>query len=233
MSERSAFEKIHVDERDKADLGGVLEQLNLPPSVVAFVRKYQKIIFILLGLISVVVIVWALYGSYAEKRIAESSSALAVAEKLAGEKKIAALTDVVEDFSGTDSALWAKIELARYATKQEELENALQHYTEVHEEIKKTNPLYPLVTFGIAQTHESLGNYESALQDYTTLKNISGYENIGYNGTARIYEVQGNKESAINEYEQYLGILSGDVTGSGTGEKEYIMEKILRLKASL
>ena len=63
MAEHSAFEKLHVEERDKADLGGVLEQLNLPPTFVQFVRKHQKTIYIIIGIITIVVIVWALYGS--------------------------------------------------------------------------------------------------------------------------------------------------------------------------
>ena len=44
MSERSAFEKIHVEESEKADLGGVLEQMNLPPAVVTFVRENKRLV---------------------------------------------------------------------------------------------------------------------------------------------------------------------------------------------
>ncbi len=231
MSERSPFEKIHVDERDKADLGGVLDQLNLPPAVIDFVRRNQKSIFIIIGVVSVIVVVWALYGSYVDNRRAESSTALTVAKNLEDEKRKEALEQVAVDYSGTDAANWAKIELARDAIQNNNLEKALQHYGEVSEDISTTNPLYPLITFGLAQVQESLAHYDEAIQQYTTLKNITGYESIGYNGTARIYEIQGNIQSAINEYEQYRGTLSGDSTG--TGEHAYITEKISRLKASM
>lgn len=231
MSERSPFEKIHVDERDKADLGGVLDQLNLPPAVIDYVRKHQKSIFIIIGIISVAVVSWALYDSYVENRRAESSSALAMAQNLDGEEKKAALHNVAGEFSGTDAANWARIELAREAIGSGEFEQALQYYREVHENVEATNPVYPLVIFGLAQVQEALGNYDKASEHYSALKNITGYEGIGYGGTARIYEIQGNIQSAINEYEQYRGTLNGEF--AGTGEHAYVTEKISRLKASM
>jgi len=166
-----------------------------------------------------------------DNRRAESSTALTVAQNLEGEKRVEALQQVTIDYSGTDAANWAKIELARDAIQNDGLETALQQYSEVSEDVKVENPLYPLVTFGLAQVQESLAHYDAAINHYTTLKNISGYESIGYNGTARIYEIQGNIQSAINEYEQYRGTLNGD--SAGTGEHAYVTEKISRLKASM
>lgn len=231
MSEQNVFNKIHVDERDKADLGGVLDQLNLPPAFIEFVRRNQKAIYIVLGLLAIAVIVWALYGSSVEKRQVESSNALMAAEKLDGSEKVTALQKVAEDFSGTDSALWARVGLARYSIENEENQKALQQYTEIRNSLKKESPMYPLVTFGIAQAQEFLDDHQAALQEYVLLKNITGYENIGFSGTARLHELQGNIEAAINEYEQYLAIL--DERGSSTPERSYITEKLTRLKAGL
>jgi len=229
MAQQNVFEKIHVDERDKADLGGVLEQLNLPPSVVDFVRKNQKAIYIVLGIISVIVVVWSFYGSYVESKINKSSSALAQAMKVEDDKKIDALGKVISDFSGTQSALWAKVEIAQIQINDKKYEESLQVYNEVRKEIKQENPLYPLVTFGIAQAEEALQNYQPAVTAYTTLKTITGYEDIGYNGIARLYEVQQKYEEAIKELEEYLGVLMSDEQTSQ--EKEYISVKINRLKA--
>lgn len=229
MAEHRAFEKLHVEEQEKADLGGLLEQLNLPPAFVDFVRKHQKTIYITFGTIAIAVIVWALYGSYVENRRVESSSALTLAQKLEGEERLTALQNVANDFSGTGSGIWARIEVARHYLENGDYQNGLQNYLAVREHIDDSNPLSTLVTFGIAQAHESMGNYDSALTEYEKLKRVKGYENIGYTGVGRIYEVQGQLDRAINEYEQYMGTLPGSL--SENMEKRYISEKLSALKA--
>lgn len=229
MSEHSAFKKLHVDEREKADLGGVLEQLNLPPVFVEFVKKYQKIITITLSVIAIAVVVWALYGSYVEKKTAESSRALYEAQQLGGNERIAALEGVVSDYSGTDASRWAQIALARHSLDAGEHERALGLFLQVRESLSSTNSLYSLVTFGMAQAYELMQNYEKALVEYSFLKNIGGYEGIGYTGAARIEEIRGNNQKAVNEYEQYLGTLNNG--GQQESERSYILEKIRRLKA--
>ena len=231
MAEHSAFDKLHVDESNKADLGGLLEQFNLPPAFIALVRKHQKAIYIVLGIVTVLVVTWALYGAHVEKKLAESSSALAVAQKLEGEERLQALEKVVGEYSGTGSAIWAKIEIGRYHMEKGEFSTALQHYLAIRSDIDTGNPLYHLVTFGIAQANEALDKFDEAVAEYETLKTVAGYESIGYTGTAGIFEVQGNLERAINEYEQYLGTLDGNI--SGNPERLYIDAKISALKAQM
>ena len=231
MSEHSAFDKLHVDERDKADLGGVLEQLNLPPAFVAFVRRNQKAIYIGLSVVAVCVVVWSLYDAHIDKMKTASSSALAVAQKLDGEKRLGALKDVEKEYSGTGAALWATIEIGRYHMEQDDFDTALTYYQTLRKEIETDNPLYQLVTFGVAQAEEALGKFEEAVSEYDTLKTVTGYESIGYNGTARIYEVQGNLERAVNEYEQYMGTMTGSSVNNP--EKLYIEAKLSALKAQM
>lgn len=231
MSEHSAYDKLHVDERDKADLGGVLEQLNLPPTFVTFVRRNQKSIYIGLSVVAVCVVVWSLYDAHIEKKRTESSSALAVAQKFDGEKRLSALENVVEEFSGTGSALWAKVEIGRHYMENADFATALQYYQSIRGEVEPDNPLYQLVTFGIAQADEALAKFDEAIAEYGTLKTVIGYESIGYNGTARIYEVQGNLERAINEYEQYMGTMTG--SSANNPEKLYIEAKLSALKAQM
>ena len=231
MSEHSAFDKLHVDERDKADLGGLLEQLNLPPVLVAFVRRNQKTIYVVLGIVAVIVVVWSLYGSHVEKKRIASSSALAIAQKLDGEDRLSALENVVKEFSGTGSAIWAKVEIGRYFMEKKDFATALQYYQTIRSEVETDNPLYHLVTFGIAQADEALAKFDEAAAEYGALKAVTGYESIGYNGSARIYEVQGNLERAVNEYEQYMGTLTG--SSANNPEKLYIEAKLTALKAQM
>lgn len=228
MAEQNVFEKIHVDESEKADLGGVLEQLNLPPSVVDFVRKNQRTIYICLGVIAAVVVVWSLYGSYVEKKINESSSALSLALKSDEGAKITSLQEVINNFSGTDAATWAKIEIAQSYSSDSRFDQSLNQYADVRKDVTVKDPLYPLITFGIAQAEEALGNLENALREYTSLQSYIGYEGIGYTGAARIFEVQEKYSEAIRELEKYQGVLIGDNVNSP--EKIYIENKIIALK---
>ena len=228
MAEQNVFEKIHVDERDKADLSGVLEQLNLPPAVVEYVRRNQKAIYITLGIIAIVVVTWSLYGSYAENKISKSNSALAIALKTDGEGKISALQDVTKDYSGTDASLWAQVEIAQLYMSEQKIKEALALYSDVRTSVSTDNPLYPLVVFGIAQAEEALENLDAARQQYITLQSVKGYEGVGYTGSSRTYEVQENYSEAVKELEKYQGVLIGDTPNNP--EKAYINDKIARLK---
>lgn len=229
MAEQNAFDKLHVDEREKADLGGVLDQLNLPPAFVEFIKKNQKIISITLGIISVAVIAWALYGSYTDKKMEESNAALVRAQQLSDGEYVTALQNIAQNYSGTDAATWAQVKLGRYFIEQEAYDRALQQYTAARSTVDAKNSLSMLLTSGIAQVQESLGNYEKAIQEYGSLKKIPGYESIAYSGVARIHERQGDLATAIHEYEQYLGTMTG--TSTSNPEKAYILEKVSRLKA--
>lgn len=231
MAGENAFEKIHVDESEKADLGGVLEQLNLPPTAVQYVRKNQRTIYVILSITIAVVVFWALYDSYTEKRIKDSSSALALAQKLDGDAKIQSLEALIEKFSGTESALWARVEIAQHHIGEKKYDAARQQYATVRADLKEPQPLYALVTYGIAQSEEGLGSYDKAIQEYSILKTTDGYEGIGYTGVARIYETQGKIEDAIKEYQQYQGVVATD--NPSNQEYIYISEKISRLKAAM
>ena len=113
MAERSAFDKIHVDESEQNDLGGVLEQLNLPPALVTFVRENKRLVQVSIAAIVIIVVAWALYDSYRDKKIEEASSALSMAADVEdSQAKIEALIAVYENYSGTTSALWAKVNAA-------------------------------------------------------------------------------------------------------------------------
>ena len=79
MAERSAFEKIHVPENEKGDLGGVLEQLNLPPGVVTFVRENKRLVQGCIVAVAIIIVAWALYDSHRDKKREDGASALSVA----------------------------------------------------------------------------------------------------------------------------------------------------------
>lgn len=229
MSERSAFDKIHVEESEKGDLGGVLEQLNLPPAVVTFVRENKRLVQICIAAVVIVVVAWSLYDSYRDKKIEEGASALSVAIDIDDtQKKIDQLKSVSSTYSGTSSAEWAKINTAHELIKTDQKDEALATYTEVLADLDDSSPLYPLVTLSLAQGFEIIGNYSEAAAAYETVKNIEGYQDTGYFGLARISEAQGDKQKALAIYEEYLATL---MNVTERGQKSLVEEKIAHLKA--
>ncbi len=231
MSERSAFEKIHVEESEKADLGGVLEQLNLPPSVVTFVRENKRLVQGCIAAAVIIIVSWALYDSYRDKKIENGASALSVAVDIDdNQNKITALQSVTEEYSGTSSALWANINLAHAKMKTDNSAEALALYDTILGEIDKSSSLFPLISVSLAQGNEIAGNFTQAAEGYEQLKQIDGYQGLGYLGLARISEIQGDKQKALKLYEEYLATL---MNVTERNERGLIEEKIARLKALL
>ncbi len=230
MAKEDVFVKPYVDERDKNNLEGLLEQFNLPPAWIAYVKRHKRTIQIVAALVVVGVVAGSWYGSYRQNRIEEASAALAEAVEHNGQELIGALTAVEESYSGTDAALWAKISRAHELASSGDVELARQAYLEVRENIGASSPLRPLLTYGIALTSEVLADFDRARAAYETLKTTEGFADIGYLGLGRVYELSGQSEQAVQVYEQYLTNVAGQ---SGSGQRALVEEKIASLKATL
>lgn len=231
MAEKSAFEKIHVDETEKADLGGVLEQMNLPPAVVTFVRENTRLVQVCIGVIVIAVVAWSLYDSYRDKQVEAGASALSVAvDQEDSQKKVEQLAAVSEEYSGTSSAQWAKVNAAHEMIRTGQQEEALTLYKEVLDETDTSSPLFPLLLIGLAQGYESNENFAEAQAHYEKIKLLEGYQDVGYMGLARISEAQGDNQSALQIYEEYLATL---MSVNDQGQKSLVEEKMARLKAML
>jgi len=228
MSERSAFDENQVAEETYTETSGVLDQLNLPPRAVKFLRKNKTIIQITAVVVTVLVVTVSLYNSYQTNRLETAASKLALSLAAEGDAKTLGLEEVAIDFSGTSSALWASIELGHMAMKDKQYEKASQYYSQTREKTSPSNPMYGLLTFGIAQAEEAGENYEAAIVNYRTLKGIEGYKDQGYLGMARVLEVQGENAKAVGVYEEYLGSFLGESQNEPATEK--IQEKITRLR---
>jgi predicted negative regulator of RcsB-dependent stress response len=227
MAKEDIFDKEFVDERDKNSLEGLLEQLNLPPAAVKFVKENKRMVQAGIALLVIAVVAWAMYGSYRDNQIKKSSEALFAAQELSGQQMLDKLAEVEKDFGGTDAGLWAGINVAQELMKNGNMSEALQKFTEVRAELSGSSALWPLVTVGIAQSAEAAGDYQRALSEYGNLLDLEGYKDIGFLGSARVLELQGNRERALELYEQYLVELGS----SAALQKVIVEEKIARLKA--
>ncbi|MBL4902269.1 tetratricopeptide repeat protein [Desulfocapsa sp. AH-315-G09] len=228
MSEKSAFNPNQLEEKLYVEPKGVLDQLNLPAGVVKFIRKNKTILQITTIVVVTAVVTGSLYDSYRVKRMEDSASSFAISMEATGENKVKALQQVVADYSGTSSALWASTELAHMAMKDGKYKEAGSYYTEVRDKISQANPMFGLLTFGIAQSEEADKNYSSAFVTYSTLKGIEGYEDEGYLGMARVLEAQGENQKALAIYEEYMGSFLGEEKNERL--TRMIQEKITRLR---
>lgn len=227
MAKEDIFDKEWVDERDKNSLEGLLEQMNLPPSVVKFVKENKRAVQISIALIIFVIVGWSLYGSYRDNRIEKSTEALSAAMEAEGQQMIDKLAQVEKDYSGTSAALWAKINAAQEMVLSGKMEDANSKFKEVRNDIGKSSTLRPLVMVGIAQTAEVMGNYDESGGEYQKLTEIEGYRDIGYLGLGRIHELKGDSAKALEIYESYLS----DIDPAAIVQKRFVEEKIAGIKA--
>ncbi len=228
MKEQNPFDLKNISEQAYSEPSGVLDQLNLPEGMVRFLRANEKTLKIVAVVIVVTVIAGSLYKSYREKRLESAASDLSVAMQADGSDKISALEKVAADYSGTPSALWAKVELAHEAMKSGDYAGAVKLYTTVREKISAKNPMFGLLTYGIGQSNEAAADYTAASIAYTELKDIAGYEDEGYRGLGRVLEAQGDRQKALSVYEEYMGTFLGEKTNSKL--KKLVEEKITRLR---
>lgn len=204
MSQQSAFDRELVEETAAAETTGLLEQLNLPPAAITFIRENQKAIWAVTIFIALVVVSVSLYGSYRTYKEDKASSALTLAMQAEGEQKKEQLQKVIDDFGSTSAALWSRIELAHIVAADGEYEKSIQELTEVKKTVSAKNPVLPLLLNNLAVLHEKNGDLNQALVTYTELSTFKGFEQGTYEAMGRLYELQGNKEKALEMYKKYL-----------------------------
>jgi len=231
MASESAFDKRLTEETKMDKIEGLLEHFNLPPKVIDFIRKYQRLIITLLGVIIIAVITFSLYKSYREGLVEDAATALSTAMHKGDKERAASLTGVVKTYSNTKSAEWARIELAHLDMKNGRYEAAAEKYREELKLIGKDSPLYGLLLYGVGQAMEADKKFAEAASQYSILKEITGYEHIGYSGLARIEEIQGNYEKAFTIYNNFLLTL-GDDPGAASARAE-IEARIAQLKTRM
>ncbi len=230
MSQKSAFNQNQVAENAYVEPSGVLDQLNLPPSVVRFVRNYKRIIQVVAVVVVLTVVIGALYNSYRNNRIEKSTNNLAISLEASDDEKIMALEDVIVEHSGTPAALWATVELGHIAMKDNLFDKAETYYSSVLGKVSESNPMYGLLIFAVAQSQEAGKKYDKAFQSYKLLKEVAGYRDEGFMGMGRVLEAENKGDEALAVYEEYLGTLLGEKENPQL--TRMIHEKITRLNTT-
>lgn len=210
--QQSSFDLKHIEETAAVQTSGVLDQLNLPPALIDFLRKNQRKIWIVVAVIAAVVTVVSLYGSYRNYTMRKASEAYDQALILDGEQKKAALQLVVADYGSTSFAIWSRVELAHMDQASGALKEALEQLTAINSDLKPSSLLKPLVLVNLGGLYEQDNKLEQAIQVYQELKTLEGFEASAVSSLGRVYESQGNKDQAIAMYEQYLNLTGKEST---------------------
>jgi len=231
MSSEGVFNKRLTEETKMDKVEGLLEHFNLPPKVIDFIRNYQRLIIVLLVVIAVTVISLSLYLSYRQGVVEDAASALSTALQADNGEKSASLAGVIDKYGSTTSAQWAKIELAHLDMKNGAYAAAAGKYLDEIKSVGKTSPLYSLLLFGAGQALEADEKFAEAAVQYDLLKEIKGYDHVGYTGLARIEETQGNFEKAHTIYNNFL-LNTGDEPAAAQARSE-IEARIAQLKTRM
>ena len=217
MADQSAFDRNHIETTAVSETSGILDQLNLPPAVHSFLRNNQRTIWVIVSIIVIAVVTVALYGSYRKYQVNQAISALDTARLAEIDKRVELLQQVVDKYSSTPSAVWARVELAKTAAEKEDYAGAIAELEKVNTNISGKNPVKPLVLYQLAGLHEEKGDLETAISLYQQLAVFSGFAADAHYAMGRVYVAMDEKPEAIGQYNQYLSLTE---KAGGNGQQD-------------
>ncbi len=203
MAEQSAFDRENIKLQTMSQTQGLLEQFNLPPTMIAFIRRNQRAIWLAVAACLVIIAAVSVYFSYSDYRSGKAASALNVA-LMAKIDNRQLLEKVVQDYNATPSGLWARLELAFLEEKEGQGPQAITRLEAVKSDLSAKSLLRPLVVGKLAVLYENAKQFDKALALYTELATQEGYASEAYRALGRVNEQLGKKAEALAMYGKYL-----------------------------
>lgn len=225
MTQENIFTKRHVEPGSDAKRE-LLEQMNLPPKMIAFLRTNSSRIQIGLVVGACLSLAWSGYGQYRDAQREKSTAMIFNAmQAKEGAERGGMLQDVIKKYPKAEAGIWAQVELAHAALKAGNHAEASAGYQKVLGQISSDHPLNPLLTYSLAQTYEQSNDLENAKKQYEKLTTLAGFAGEGYLGLGRIAEVNNESAKAKEMYEKYVAL--PEVTDGPT--KKWVVAKIAKL----
>ena len=230
MAEQSAFDRKNIQLQTLSPPMGLLEQFNLPPAAITFIRRNQRAIWMAVAGCVFLIVAVSAYTSYGHYRAGKAASALDVA-LVAKQDSRQMLEKVVQEYGSTPSALWAKIELAFLDEKEGQRLKAITRFEAINAGLTVQSLLKPLVLGKLAALHEDEKQFDKALVYYSELAGKEGFAPEAYRAIGRVNEQLGKNAEAAAMYSKYL-----ELTPSQGGQqkndpvREMVQARINQLK---
>ncbi len=205
MTEPTVFSKKH-SEALAQDKRAILEEMNLPPVIIEFVRTNGKALQLTIAVLVIAILGWEGYGKYTTVQRDRSADMLYQAMKADGDQRTDQLKGLSAKYGKKDSGLWGTIELGHLAFKDGKFQEAATLYETAIRSISTSSPLLPLVQFNLAQTYENLPDQAKAKATYQALADTKGFAGEGNLGLARIAELEGKQDEARTQYQSYVDL---------------------------
>ena len=203
MNNPTVFSKKHTEAMAQ-DKRAILEEMNLPPVFVEFVRTNMTVIQIAIAGLIISILAWEGYGKYTAVQRDRSADMLYAAMQADGDGRVGQLKEVAAKYGTRGSGLWGIIEQGHLAFKEGKFQEAATLYESVIGRVPAGSPLLPLVQFNLAQTYENLPDQAKAKVTYQKLVETQGFAGEGNLGLARIAELEGNLDEARTNYQAYV-----------------------------
>ena len=230
MSDQSAFDIKHIKDTAVSETSGLLDQLNLPPGLIRFLRKNQRTIWIVVAVIATLVTVVALYDSYRTYQNNKAISAYDAALQAKGDEKRNLLVTLINEYGSTRIAPWAMIELAKMDVAENKIDAALEQLGKVNQLVGRKNPLKPLVLYRLAGLYEQEKKLDKAVEYNQQLTEFPGFEADARYALGRLFAVQGKKAEALTEYQQYISLIEKAGAGAADPRKDLVEYEMKLLK---
>lgn len=227
MTEPSVFSKKHAETMAQ-DKRAILEEMNLPPAMIEFIRTNSKALQLAITIIVIAILAWEGYGKYTAVQRDNSADMLYMAMKADGDQRVNQLKALSAKFGKRGSGPWGAIEQGHLAFKEGKYQEAVTLYESVIRSTPSDNPLLPLVQFNLAQAYENLPDQAKAKATYQALAGTQGFAGEANLGLARIAELEGNVDEAKSQYQAYV-----DLPANTDGPtKEWVKNKLHTLAAN-
>ncbi|MCK5341429.1 MAG: tetratricopeptide repeat protein [Desulfobulbaceae bacterium] len=202
MTDQSAFSKKKI-ETLAPEKTNLLEEMNLPPQVISFLRKNSKNLQIGIACIVIALIGSSVYKHFAEVKKEKSTALLAAAlVEETPDTRQPKLEDVLKDYSDTAAARWAMLQLGHDAYEAEDYPKAIENYTKALEKLSSSDSLTPFVQYDLAYAYEENKDFDKALSSYADLAKTASFAAAGYLGMGRVYEKKQEWAQAKDSYEK-------------------------------
>lgn len=228
MAEQHGADKRLQDLPPLFQESGLLEQFNLPPKLIHFLRRNQSTIWVLVAAAIVLALAVAGYNTYTDHRWARGAEALDTAMQ-AGEGRRDLLQQVRDDFSSTPSALWAQVALARMDEQENKVDQAIESYQAVRAKLKPDSQLLPLVLGKLGTLEEQKKNWDASLAYYQELAKIDGFAADAHLNMGRLYEAQAKKDEALAMYKKFLEFTAVTTEQSGVDPRRQMVQSYIEL----